>query len=334
MQVFEARYILHLDIDLQHCEVGDAEVADDRSRAFMVASTKKSFIVWAKTDVEAQEWRSLLNSTIAALRSERGASTATHAVGELAPRWVPDAAVPACMICGEVFASMASVVGKRRHHCRLCGSAVCSSCSKQRIFLRHIDDRKSVRVCDPCVERRQQQDRNEDEDCHKTKLEGVDTKEQLRTPSDKNRRPSTKWTQIVKSSRRLSSQSASSFARLTAFEDEEMRCNANGNLAGAENLAKEAKSPFLLRLMALSVNFNEFHREMDSEATKVRGALVDRLREDGSTGLYPRTPPPLFRPQAPFAPARNKSALTMPSASTGARKPPPPPPKKKKKLQQ
>ena len=191
-----------------------------------------------------------------------------------------------------------------------------------------------MRVCDPCVERRQQQDRNEDEDFDKTKLEGVDTKEQLRTPSDRNRRPSTKRTQIVKSNRRLSSQSASSFARLTAFEDGEMRSNANGNLEGAENIAKEAKSPFLLRLMALSVKFNEFHREMDSEVTKVRGALVDRLREDGSTGLYPRTAPPLFRPQAPFAPARNKSTLTMSLASTGARKPPPPPPKKKKKPQQ
>jgi FYVE, RhoGEF and PH domain containing 5/6 len=38
--------------------------------------------------------------------------------------WVPDSKTSSCMRCGRSFGWR-----RRRHHCRLCGRCVCSSCS-------------------------------------------------------------------------------------------------------------------------------------------------------------------------------------------------------------
>ena len=48
---------------------------------------------------------------------------------EIVP-WIGDKDMPICPICGSRFSKLN--FNKRRHHCRLCGSLVCASCS---IFL-------------------------------------------------------------------------------------------------------------------------------------------------------------------------------------------------------
>lgn len=42
--------------------------------------------------------------------------------------WIPDSRAPACMRCSRTFSAL-PLVGRRRHHCRLCGRVVCASCS-------------------------------------------------------------------------------------------------------------------------------------------------------------------------------------------------------------
>ncbi|XP_068159522.1 zinc finger FYVE domain-containing protein 1-like isoform X1 [Drosophila tropicalis] len=102
--------------------------------------------------------------------------------------WVPDAESPACLICKAVFGTveelaLAHHVGRlhvqlgnnkssnsssnlngsgnslaqgnpldcRRHHCRRCGQAVCSNCSKSRMPVPERGWQTDVRVCDSCA---------------------------------------------------------------------------------------------------------------------------------------------------------------------------------------
>ncbi|OQR82182.1 hypothetical protein THRCLA_11071 [Thraustotheca clavata] len=51
-----------------------------------------------------------------------------------------------CMLCSSTF-----TLYRLRHHCRNCGTLVCSSCSKSRVILSHHSPR-SVRVCDLCMD--------------------------------------------------------------------------------------------------------------------------------------------------------------------------------------
>ncbi|OQS04583.1 DNA polymerase lambda [Thraustotheca clavata] len=59
--------------------------------------------------------------------------------------WVPNTASSLCCLC---FASF-GLVSKRRHHCRLCGQLVCSSCSRHRSLLK--GSRQLFRTCTDCA---------------------------------------------------------------------------------------------------------------------------------------------------------------------------------------
>ena len=52
---------------------------------------------------------------------------ARAAAARRAPRWVPDADAPSCMLCDMVF-WRAGPVAWTRHHCRSCGWVVCLAC--------------------------------------------------------------------------------------------------------------------------------------------------------------------------------------------------------------
>lgn len=65
-------------------------------------------------------------------------------LGKVPPIWVPDSVATHCMNCGVKF----SVI-KRRHHCRACGKALCSSCCNMKFMLPYMDNREG-RVCQVC----------------------------------------------------------------------------------------------------------------------------------------------------------------------------------------
>lgn len=67
--------------------------------------------------------------------------------GVLAPLWIPDAHASKCSRCETIFSLI-----NRRHHCRNCGDIVCDACSSFRIMLKHVDQKKEVRVCVSCFE--------------------------------------------------------------------------------------------------------------------------------------------------------------------------------------
>ncbi|ORY72932.1 hypothetical protein BCR35DRAFT_333886 [Leucosporidium creatinivorum] len=67
-----------------------------------------------------------------------------------APVWVPDSKAERCMKCNDPFS-----LWKRRHHCRLCGSVVCFSCSDNFFIIPPSATEPNrpdllARACDPC----------------------------------------------------------------------------------------------------------------------------------------------------------------------------------------
>ncbi|KAK3612360.1 hypothetical protein CHS0354_011081, partial [Potamilus streckersoni] len=67
-------------------------------------------------------------------------------LGQVAPKWIPDADTQTCMNCDSKF-----TFTKRRHHCRACGKVFCSNCCNLRSRLQYMDFREA-RVCHHCHE--------------------------------------------------------------------------------------------------------------------------------------------------------------------------------------
>lgn len=76
------------------------------------------------------------------LKEEKLFSTSTTSPLSI-PFWIPSSIVKECSICKLPFTFL-----RRKHHCRYCGSVVCSSCSTHRAALNVLDQ---VRICDPCI---------------------------------------------------------------------------------------------------------------------------------------------------------------------------------------
>ncbi|KAJ1347496.1 RUN and FYVE domain-containing protein 1 [Parelaphostrongylus tenuis] len=57
--------------------------------------------------------------------------------------WAKDADIMQCTACSEKFS-----ISKRKHHCRMCGSIFCATCSEGRIKLP--SNAKPARVCNQC----------------------------------------------------------------------------------------------------------------------------------------------------------------------------------------
>ena len=130
-------------INLNACKIIAANDSyTNHENAFIVQSPQKSFVVWAASPAERQEWMDGIQSAQTALQSVDISTVA------IAPIWTPDRNAPECSVCKVAF-----TVFVRRHHCRSCGSIVCDSCSKKRYLLAHVDKINLVRVCDTCYDK-------------------------------------------------------------------------------------------------------------------------------------------------------------------------------------
>ncbi|KAL8510038.1 hypothetical protein ACS0TY_017024 [Phlomoides rotata] len=66
------------------------------------------------------------------------------------PKWLPDSAASACMLCNVCFHPIMC----SRHHCRFCGGIFCNSCSRGRSLLpSNFRTENPQRVCDACCAR-------------------------------------------------------------------------------------------------------------------------------------------------------------------------------------
>lgn len=72
----------------------------------------------------------------------------TSAADAAVQPWQPDDEAPDCSLCGGRF-SYNPLHPQRRHHCRVCGALVCSSCSESRVY---IEDKNAAaeRACRLC----------------------------------------------------------------------------------------------------------------------------------------------------------------------------------------
>ena len=80
-----------------------ATVHATRAPRRQINSQKKSFMVAAKTPEECKEWRSAIEGCIASCAKASGSGDGGGGGAgvlsvTLAPRWVADAAVPACQV--------------------------------------------------------------------------------------------------------------------------------------------------------------------------------------------------------------------------------------------
>merc|ERR1719340_297073 len=95
--------------------------------------------------------------------------------------WVPDHAVAACMKCSTNF-----WFGRRKHHCRSCGTVVCRDCSSHMIPIPTEQLYHPVRVCDDCfVDLEKEQALNEVLTHHKNVVQAVEAVEkcELKSPN-------------------------------------------------------------------------------------------------------------------------------------------------------
>eukprot|EP01041_Mallomonas_annulata_P003024 gene3024-5928_t len=120
---------------------------DVMSNAFDILSSEKSFTVIAENEEMAQDWIFDLRMTIAALKADAntGSSSLSSSSSTIAPVWTSDKDGGQCNVCQQSFSFF-----KRRHHCRKCGSLVCSTHSKQSVVLSNIHPSDKQRVCDDC----------------------------------------------------------------------------------------------------------------------------------------------------------------------------------------
>ena len=139
-------YILNRQIPLSKCYVKSCESMHIGGYAFIVESPAKSFIICLPNEHEKNEWFNTIQNTIINLSEQRHSkNNTTGIVDNIAPLWIPDNNTSACQKCHQHFSLLS-----RRHHCRNCGAIVCDNCSKKRYKLEHVDQKKLVRVCDPC----------------------------------------------------------------------------------------------------------------------------------------------------------------------------------------
>jgi len=126
-------------------EGGGGAGAGSWRHALFVESRSKSFLAFAETEADRDEWLRATQDAITALRSQVARESKSDVV---APLWVPDAAANNCQRCHATF-----TFTFRRHHCRSCGLALCDACSANKCKLPHVDAEREVRVCDTCFEK-------------------------------------------------------------------------------------------------------------------------------------------------------------------------------------
>lgn len=115
--------------------------------SWFIRTPVKSFMVFSLDPHEKFNWLCHLECTIQRHLQHTGLSASDY----LAPVWIQDTEVTACMNCHD----STFTVTNRRHHCRLCGRVICATCSKNRVKMSstYLPLKDPVRVCDTCFHR-------------------------------------------------------------------------------------------------------------------------------------------------------------------------------------
>lgn len=121
--------------------------------AFELNSNKKSFAVYAPSQDEKVAWMlSVSKATALQLQSASPRGTTGEPIVDilnnsevlLAPKWQQDNTADRCPFCSTKFTLIV-----RKHHCRLCGSLSCASCTSDRVVVKSWGE-EPQRVCKSC----------------------------------------------------------------------------------------------------------------------------------------------------------------------------------------
>ena len=112
--------------------------------AFVIESKESSFIAFAKTPEEKEQWFNNLSLYIKNAefhipkeQEEKERKAVVRSV------FVPDSEVSKCQLCGSEFTFV-----KRRHHCRKCGKCICGDCSLGKMPFSNSSQEE--KVCNTC----------------------------------------------------------------------------------------------------------------------------------------------------------------------------------------
>ncbi|KAL7211569.1 hypothetical protein ACSBR2_014432 [Camellia fascicularis] len=118
-----------------------------RGKVSSLASGDIRKVSWISSHLIEQAWKE-----IAETLTDANISNTTKILEAEPPKWLPDSAASACMLCNIRFHPIICT----RHHCRFCGGIFCGECTRGRSLLPskfHLGD--SQRVCDVCFVRLQ-----------------------------------------------------------------------------------------------------------------------------------------------------------------------------------
>ncbi|XP_018496754.1 pleckstrin homology domain-containing family F member 2 [Galendromus occidentalis] len=135
------KYVRQNIIPLEKVCLENLEDTPDLKNGWVIRTPTKSFVVYAASRTEKQQWTSHINTCINELLKKTGRNPSK----EHAAVWVPDSGAGKCMVCKETKFTLIN----RRHHCRKCGCVVCANCSQHK-FMLPAQSSKPVRVCDCC----------------------------------------------------------------------------------------------------------------------------------------------------------------------------------------
>uniref|UniRef100_A0A183BYS2 FYVE-type domain-containing protein n=1 Tax=Globodera pallida TaxID=36090 RepID=A0A183BYS2_GLOPA len=124
----------------EEVKLDNLEDEGDARYGWLIKTRTKSFVVYAATQGEKEQWMSHIRRC-----AEELINNGKVPPSDYAALWVPDKEATKCMCCQT---SHFTVI-QRRHHCRACGKVVCNGCSSKSFVLEGIS-KKPVRVCDTC----------------------------------------------------------------------------------------------------------------------------------------------------------------------------------------
>lgn len=126
-------------------KIGNLNPENYPPHSFILESDTKSFVVFADSEGECMKWYNDIQNIKENL-DERERQKGYYGQNEIkaAPIMVPDSFFENCQLCDKKFTR----ITRRRHHCRICGKVVCSSCSRG-----HLPNMSGalVRACSGCL---------------------------------------------------------------------------------------------------------------------------------------------------------------------------------------
>ncbi|XP_030577994.1 pleckstrin homology domain-containing family F member 1-like [Archocentrus centrarchus] len=128
---------------LENILLEDVEDGARLKNQWLIRTPKKCFYVSAASYEEKKAWIENIEDCKDKVLQSRSRSRSCSL--DFAGPMIPEQASVACMRCTSKFTKI-----QRRYHCRKCGFVVCSTCSRKRVVIKHIDPTKQLRVCPTC----------------------------------------------------------------------------------------------------------------------------------------------------------------------------------------